>query len=246
MIALVRHLLGWAASCFRFPEALILENLALRQQLLALQRKRPRPRLTLMDKVFWLALRRVWSEWRQPLILVTPQTVIRWHRTGFRLYWAWLSKHEPRIGRRPVTRDIRELIRRMVAENPTWGAPRIHGELQMLGVDISERSVSRWVKKNQVGPSPRKQWLTFLRNHRNAIAAMDLFTVPTLTFGVLHCLFVIGHDRRSILHCNVTQNPGGFWTVLQLRQTWQFEVPHKFLIFDRDSKFSSEVVSTIK
>ena len=246
MISCIRYLMGWLIGCFRCREDLILENLALRQQLLSLHAKRPRPRMNFSDKVFWLVLRRLWSGWQRSLIVVTPQTVVRWHRTGFRLYWAWLSKHKHRAGRRPITRDIQELIRRMVAVNPTWGAPRIHGELQMLGFDISERSVSRWVKKYQVGPNPGKQWLAFLKNHRHAIAAMDFFTVPTLTFGVLHCLFVIGHDRRSILHCNVTRNPCEFWTGLQLRQTWQSDVSPKFLIFDRDSKFSSEVVSTVR
>lgn len=123
MIAFVRHLLGWAADSFRSREDLILENLALRQQLLSFHARTPRPRMNLTEKVFWLALRRVRSRWKQPLILVTPQTVVRWHRTGFRLYWARLSKREHRTGRRPVTRDIRELIRRMVTENPTLHTP---------------------------------------------------------------------------------------------------------------------------
>ncbi len=116
----------------------------------------------------------------------------------------------------------------------------------MLGFDVSERSVSRWVKRCKGNPDPGKQWIAFLKNHRDSIAAMDFFTVPTLTFGVLHCLFVIGHDRRRILHYNVTRNPSGFWTALQLRQTWQFEDPCKFLIFDRDAKFSANVLSTIE
>ncbi len=150
------------------------------------------------------------------------------------------------MGRRPLTKHLRDLIQRMVAENPTWGAPRIHGELLMLGFDVSERSVSRWVKRCHGNPDPAKQWLAFLKNHRGSIAAMDFFTVLTLTLGVLHCLFVIGYDRRTILHYNVTPNPSGFWTALQLRQTWQFESSCKFLIFDRDAKFSAEVLSTIK
>ena len=134
----------------------------------------------------------------------------------------------------------------MVAENPTWGAPRIHGELRKLGFDISERTVSRWVKRASKTPDPAQLWLAFLRNHRQAIAAMDFFTVPTLTFGVLYCFFVIGHERRKILHCNVTRQPNALWIVLQLREAWGFEQPHKFLIFDRDAKFSADVVSAIK
>jgi transposase InsO family protein len=134
----------------------------------------------------------------------------------------------------------------MVAENPTWGAPRIHGELHKLGFDISERTVSRWVQRANHNPDPAQRWLAFLRNHREAIAAMDFFTVPTLTFGVLYCFFVIGHDRRKILHCNVTRQPNALWIVLQLRETWGFEQPQRFLIFDRDAKFSADVISTVK
>ena len=141
---------------------------------------------------------------------------------------------------------MRELIFRTIAENPTWGAPRIHGELLKLGFDISERTVSRWVKRAGKNPDPAQRWLAFRRNHREAIAAMDFFTVPTLTFGVLYCFFVIGHDRRKILHCNVTRQPNALWIVLQLREAWGFEQPHRFLIFDRDAKFSADVVWTVQ
>jgi putative transposase len=132
--------------------------------------------------------------------MVRPETVVRWHRTGFRLYWAWLSRTRWEGGRKPLSEESRELVVRMVAENPTWGAPRIHGELLQLGFDISERTVSRWINRAPKSPASARRWLSFLRNHREAIAAMDFFTVPTLTFGVLYCFFVIGHDRRKILH----------------------------------------------
>jgi putative transposase len=180
-------------------------------------------------------------------VLVTPDTVVRWHRTGFRLYWTWLSRTRRAAGRKPLSREVRDLIFRMVAENPTWGAPRIHGELLKLGFDISERTVSRWIKRASKNPDPARRWLAFLRNHRDAIAAMDFFTVPTLTFGVLYCLFVIGHDRRRILHHNVTANPSTLWVALQLHEAWVYGVrPQRFLIFDRDSKFSADVVATVK
>jgi putative transposase len=246
MPARLRYLLGWVVSVFRSREDLILENLALRQQLLTLRAKRPRPRLGIPDKLFWLVLRRAWSGWKRSLILVTPETVVRWHRAGFRLYWRWISRAGHAVGRRPISREVRDLIFRMVAENPTWGAPRIHGELLKLGFDISGRTVSRWVKRANHGPDPARRWLSFLRNHREAIAAMDFFTVPTLTFGVLYCFFVIGHDRRKILHCNVTRQPNALWIVLQLREAWGFEQPHRYMIFDRDSKFSAEVLCTVK
>ena len=246
MIPLLRHCLGWLIGAFRSREDLILENLALRQQLLTLHAKRPRPRLGSFDKLFWVALRKIWPGWRTSLILVTPQTVIRWHRTGFRLYWTWLSRRKMPLGRKPIGREVRELIFRMVAENPAWGAPRIHGELLKLGFNISERTVSRWVKRANQNPDPARHWLVFLRNHRDAIAAMDFFTVPTLTFGILYCFFVIDHNRRRILHLNVTRNPDSSWVALQLRQTWEYEQPHRFLIFDRDAKFNSDVIATVK
>jgi putative transposase len=134
----------------------------------------------------------------------------------------------------------------MVSENPTWGAPRIHGELLKLGFELSERSVSRWIRRAPRDPDSVKRWLTFLRNHREAIAAMDFFTVPTLTFGVLYCFFVIGHDRRKILHFNVTRNPNTLWVVQQLREAWAYKQPHRFLLFDRGAKFGAEVVSAVR
>jgi putative transposase len=178
--------------------------------------------------------------------LVTPRTVVNWHRAGFRLYWTWVSRISQVGGRKPVSKEVRALILRMVAENPTWGAPRIHGELLKLGFDLSERSVSRWIRPAPRNPDPMKRWLTFLRNHREAIAAMDFFTVPTLTFGVLYCFFVIGHDRRKILHFNVTRNPDALWIVQQLREAWPYKEPHRFLLFDRDAKFSADVVSAVR
>ena len=247
MIVLLRHFLGWLRSAFCVREALILENLALRQQLLALHAHRPRRRLTAADKLFWVVVRRLWARWKEPLILVTPRTVVGWHRAGFRLYWKWLSRAKSRGGRKPVSKQIRALIFQMVAENPTWGAPRIHGELLKLGFDLSEPTVSRWVRRAPRPPDPARRWLIFLRNHREAIAAMDFFTVPTLTFGVLYCFFLIGHDRRRILHHNVTLNPNALWIELQLHEAWECgQQPERFLIFDRDAKFSADVVSTVK
>ena len=246
IVRLLRHLLGWTVSTFSSRRDLILENLALRQQLLALHAKRPRRRLTALHKVFWIVLRRLWSKWERSLILVTPRTVVAWHRAGFRLYWAWLSRTRRVGGRRRVSKEVRTLIFRMAAENPTWGAPRIHGELLKLGFHLSEPTVSRWLRRIPRNPDPAKGWLTFLRNHREAIAAMDFFTVPTLTFGVLYCFFVIGHDRRKILRFNVTRNPNALWIVQQMREAWPYVPAHRFLVFDRDPKFGNDVISAAK
>ncbi len=191
-------------------------------------------------------LRRFWPRWQRALILVRPETVAGWHRAGFKLYWTWLSRHRKRAGRKCVNKQLRELIFRMVDENRTWGAPRIHGELKMLGFDISERTVLRWMRKASRNPEPTKRWTTFLINHREAIAAMDFFTVPTLTFGVLFCFFVIAHDRRSILHCNVTKQPTSAWVVQQLREAFPYDAAPRYLIFDRGANFSEEVVGAIK
>jgi putative transposase len=199
MIPFLRHLIGWIIGFFRSRQDLILENLALRQQLLVLNAKSPRRRLSTVHKFFWIALLRVWSRWKLSLVLVTPRTVVAWHLAGFRLYWRWLSRARRVGGRMRVSQEIRALIFRMAAENPTWGAPRIHGELLKLGFRISEPTVSRWLRRFRKSTDPCQRWLTFLRNHREAIAAMDFFTVPTLTFGLLYCFFVIGHDRRRIL-----------------------------------------------
>jgi transposase InsO family protein len=246
MLRLLRLLFALAIRSFASRRDLLLENLALRQQLAALKSRRPRTSFRLADKLFWVMLRRLWPRWKQALILMQPDTVVRWHRAGFMRYWKWISRHRTCAGRRCVSRELRELIFRMVVENRTWGALRIHGELKMLGFDISERTVLRCTRKAPRNPEPAKQWAAFLSNHREAIAAMDFFTVPTLTFGVIYCFFVISHDRRSILHCNVTRHPGSEWVSQQLREAFPYDSSSKYLIFDRASSFDKDVVDTVK
>lgn len=241
MFSIIRFWLVTITRLFCSRRSLLLENLALRQQLAVFKHRHPRPRLSILDKLFWVTARRTWSGWKSSLILVTPETVVGWHRAGFRLYWKLISRARMRVGRKRVSKEVRDLIFRMVVENPTWGAPRIHGELLMLGFDVSERTISRWMRRAPRDLEPAKRWLAFLRNHREAITAMDFFTVPTITFGVLYCFFVIGHDRRRILHFNVTKHPTSMWIVQQLRQAFPFESTPRFLIFDRDKKYGLEV-----
>jgi putative transposase len=201
---------------FRSRSDTALEVLALRQQVAVLKRKRPRPRLNSWDRLFWTALRRCWSRWTDVLVLVKPETVVGWHRAGFRLYWRWRSRS---LGGRPkIAEEIRVLIRRLAQENQGWGAPKIHGELQKLGLVVSERSVARYLRRMRRRGDPAKSWLTFLQNHREVIAAFDFFTMPTVTFQLLYCFFVFELGRRRILHFNVTDHPTAEWVVQQLRE----------------------------
>jgi hypothetical protein len=222
MLNLFRIWFGAALRFFRTRQNLMLENLALRQQLVVLKRRHPKPRLGLLDKLFWVALRQLWSDWKKCLYLVAPDTVPCWHRVGFRLYWAMLCKVRRRAGGKKIPREVRDLIFQMVSENPTWGAPRIHGELRMLGFEVSERTISRWMRRAPRSPEPAQRWREFLRNHREAIAAMDFFTVLTLTFNLLYCFFIIRHDRRRILHFNITRHPTSSWIVQQLREAFPY------------------------
>jgi putative transposase len=238
--------LGLLTRCLQSHRSLLLENLALRQQLAVLKRKHPRPRMRAFDRIFWVLARRFWGAWKQSLVLVNPETIVRWHRAGFRLYWSLISKARKRVGRKKLSTDVRELIFRMVAENPTWGAPRIHGELLMLGFDVSERTISRWMQRVRRDPQPAQRWRAFLANHKEAIAAMDFFTVPTITFGVLYCFFVIRHDRRRILHFNITRHPTSNWIIQQLREAFPFAAVPRFLIHDRDAKYGTEVPAAIR
>jgi len=242
MLRLLSLLLTLANGLLRSRHDLLMENLALRQQLMMLTHNHSRPRLARSDRAFWVLLRRCWAGWKGALVVVRPETVIRWHRTGFKLYWKWLSRKHPVVGRKPTCRELRELIFRLVAENRTWGAPRIHGELKMLGFEISERTVLRWMRKAPRDTELARRWAAFLNNHREAIAAMDFFTVPTLTFGVLYCFFVIAHHRRRVLHCNVTRHPTSAWVSQQLRDAFPYDSAPKILILDREHAFHGEVL----
>jgi transposase InsO family protein len=234
-----------AARVFFLSRAAIaLEVLALRQQVAVLKRKRPRPPLGPLDRLFWTVLRQTWTRWRDVLVIVKPETVVGWHRAGFRLYWRWRSR--PRGGRPRITEEIRVLIRRQAQENPGWGAPKIHGELQKLGFVVSERTVARYLRRILRRGDPGKRWLAFLRNHHEAIVALDFFTVPTATFRVLYCFFVIEHRRRRILHFNVTQYPSADWVVQQLREAFPEAGPYRYVILDRDAKFDRDVISFLK
>jgi transposase InsO family protein len=242
-VSLVAVILRSVLSAFQTHCDLVLENLALRQQVAVLKKENPRPRLSLSDRVFWVWLCAAWAKWSQCLVIVRPETVVRWHRQGFKLYWRFISKKR---GRPCTNKEIRHLILRMAKENPTWGAPRIHGELLKLGYSVSERTVSRYLPRKTKDPRRTQNWRTFLENHRHAIAAMDFFTVPTATFRVLYVLFVIHHGRRKIVHGNTTEHPNSAWVIQQLREAFPYDTAPEYLIFDRDSTFGRQVVGAVK
>ena len=245
MIRIVLLLVDTVRALVRSRSDLVLENLALRQQVATLAARGGRPRIAMVDRWFWIALRRCWSRWTEVLVFVKPETVVRWHRAGFRRYWTWLSRRGRR-GRPRTKESLRALIWRMATENAGWGAPKIHGELRMLGFVVSERTVSRYLPRKPARPDAIKRWLAFLCNHRGAIAAMDFFVVPTVTFRVVYAWFAIDHARRRILHVDVTDQPTAAWVVQQLRETFGLDMTPRHLIFDRDSIFSAQVVSTVK
>jgi putative transposase len=186
----------------------------------------------------------LWSRWTDVLVIVKPETVIGWHRAGFRLYWRW----RPRTagGRPKISDEMRVLSRRLAEENPDWGAPRIHGEFGKLGFAVSERTVARYLRTIRRRRDPGKRWLAFLQNHREVIVAFDFFTVPTVTSQLLYCFFVIEHPRRKILHCNVTHHPTAEWVVQQLREAFPEAGPYRYVIFDRDSKFDGDVIAFLE
>jgi putative transposase len=245
MFDLVLDAFRWSIAFFRSRNSLGLEIIALRQQLGVLKRKNSQPRVGRLDRLFWVQLRQVWSRWSEVLVVVKPETVVRSHRAGFRLCWRFLSRRGQR-GRPKVAPELHELIHRMAEENPTWGAPRIHGELLKLGFQVSERTVSRYLAQVGRRGDPAQRWMTFLKNRRDVIAAMDFFTVPTLTFRVLYCFFVIRHGRRVIPHFNVTQRPTSQWLVQQLRETFPDDNAPQYLILDRDAKFAEDVIDAVR
>ncbi len=205
-----------------------------------MKRRTKRSHLRGSDRLFWVLLRRVWPKWANPLLIVKPDTVVRWHRRGFRLYWRFRSRRKP-VGRPVTGPEVRTALHTMANENPTWGAPRIHGELLKLGFEISERTVSRYLARLHRRDGAAQPWRAFLKNHRELIVGMDFFTVITANFRILYCLFLIRHDRREIIHLDATQHPTGEWVVQQLREAFSESTDDQYLIFDRDAKFSAEV-----
>ena len=231
------------ASTFRTRVALQAEIAALRHQIAVLQRSAPRRlRLKQSDRFLWILYSSVWPEWRRWLRILKPDTVIRWHRSAFARYWTRKSRR--RLGRPAVAVSVRDLIRRMSQANRLWGAPRIHGELLKLGIEVAPSTVGKYLRRTR--KPPPQTWRTFLTNHMTQMASMDFFTVPTATFRVLFIFLVLSHDRRRILHWNITEHPTEEWTVQQLREAFPWDEAPRYLIRDRDAIFGKRVGATIQ
>lgn len=226
----------WSAltGLFRSGASRESEIAALRRQLNVLHRQSPkRPTFSALDRLIFIVLFRIAPGVRNILKIVEPETVVRWHRSSFRQFWRWKSRS--RRGRPQVPSDVRQLIREMSLANPLWGAPRIHGELLRLGIEIDQTSVAKYMAKRRKRPS--QGWRTFLRNHADGVAAIDLFVVPTLTFSLLYGLLIMRHDRRRILWLGVTAYPTAEWIPRQLDEACGWEETPIYLIRDRDGAY---------
>jgi Integrase core domain len=243
MIGLLCFALAVLASPFKSKLRLEAENAVLRHQLIVLRRRlHGRVRFTNHDRWFLIQLYRWFPSILQVLTVIRPETLVRWHRAGFRCYWRWKSLG--RGGRPQIETELRALIRRMSIENPLWGAPRIHGELLKLGFEIAQSSVAKYMVKRR-GP-PSQGWRTFLHNHAPNIAAMDLFVVPTISFDLLYALIIVRLDRRGLVWINITANPTAEWIARQLTEAFPWdEAPH-YLIRDRDQIYGAIVTRRLR
>ena len=243
MITLLCFFLTLFASLFKSKSRLEAENAALRHQLIVLQRRvRGRVQLTKGDRLFLVQLYRWFPSVPKAITIIRPETLIRWHRAGFRQYWRWKSHS---LGGRPkIAADLRALIRRMSAENPLWGAPRIHGELLKLGFEVAQSSVAKYMVK-RCGP-PSQGWRTFLRNHAPDIAAMDLFVVPTVNFGLLYVLVMVRLARRDLVWINVTPHPSAEWIARQITEAFPWNEAPRYLIRDRDQVYGAAATRRLR
>jgi transposase InsO family protein len=238
MIALLWLLWSILASPIKSKCQLEAENVALRHQVMLLRRQaRGRVHLTNLDRLFLVQLYRWFPSILRVLAIVQPETVIRWHRAGFRCYWRWKSR--PRGGRPQISGELRALIRQMSIENALWGAPRIHGELLKLGFEVAQSSVAKYMVK-RVGP-PSQRWGAFLRNHAPEIAAMDLFVVPTVGFNLLYTFVIVRLDRRELVWLGVTGNPTAEWIARQITEAFPWNEAPRYLIRDEDGIYGDRV-----
>src|SRR6266404_1878118 len=243
MFALLHSLAMFIVDVFKPPRRLEAENLFLRHQLsIALRRAPPRLRLRGSDRALLVWMTRLWPSLLGATQVVQPETILRWHRAGFTAFWRWKSRK--RAGRPKIDRGLRDLIQRMSKENQHWGASRIHGELLMLGFEVAQSTVSKYMVRG--GTPPSQSWKTFLRNHAQAIAAIDLCMVPTLTFDRLFAFLVLGHGRRRLLWFEVTRHPTAEWLVRQITEAFPWASAPTYLVRDNDRAYGNVFTSRVK
>jgi putative transposase len=235
MITLLSALVSLLSFRVRGRASLEVELLALRHQVSVLRRQRKgRLQLFATDRLLWVWLYRIWPQVLNAMVLVKPATVVQWHRKGFRLHWQWRSR-SLQIGRPNTSTEIRQLIRQMSMANPIWGAPRIHGELLKLGIEVSQATIGRYLPWRPKVPSPT--WRAFLRNHMCDMAAVDMFVITSATFQLLYALIVLGHDRRRVIHFEVTPNPTQIWLARQMTEAFPWDTAPRYLLRDRDASY---------
>jgi putative transposase len=224
-------LLAFVVALCRSRTSLCLENLALRHQVAIYKQTIPRPRLHPTDRLFWAWLSRLWSGWQEALAFVQPRTVIAWQRKHFRAHWRRLSQRGT-PGRPALAKEVRDLIRQMWQANPTWGSPRIVGELRKLGIEVAKSTVEKYRPRSKKLLSPT--WKAFLKNHVQDLVALDFFVVPTVTFRVLFVLVILAHERRRIIHFSITEHPTAQWTAQQVVEAFPWDEAPRYLLRDRD------------
>jgi putative transposase len=225
-------------DCVRSRAVLQAEILALRHQLLILERSRRGHNLRMpwTDRALWVWLSRLWNDWRSVLLIVKPETVLAWHRRGFRHYWRWKSRHGD--GRPAVSLAVRDLIRQISQANPRWGAPRIHGELLKIGIEVCQATVAKYMVRHRKPPS--QTWRTFLSNHSGDLVSLDFFVVPTITFQLPFAFVILSHERRRVVHFAVTANPTAEWTARQLVEAFPWDHAPRYVLRDRDRAYGLE------
>jgi transposase InsO family protein len=244
MIDFLKLLGGALVGLFRSHAAREAELAFLRQQLLVLKRSAPaRLRLRNADRLIFVWLYRLFPSLLGAAVIFKPETLVRWHRSGFRLYWRWKSRRR-RVGRPAVPAVVRDLVRTMSRDNPLWGAPRIHGELLKLGIDIAQSTVAKYMPRRRGPPSPG--WRAFLRNHTAHIAAIDLFVVPTIGFRLLYGLVILRLERRRLVWTNVTANPTADWIARQITEAFPWDTAPRYLIRDRDTAYGTAVTRRLR
>ena len=220
------------------------ENLALRQQLIVLKRNNKRPSLEQRDRLFWVFLSRIWPHWRDALLIVKPDTVVRWQKKAFKAYWRRKSGKGKR-GRPPLDPEIRAIVLKMANANPLWGAPKIHGELLKLGLVVSERTVSGLLRRHKRKP-PSQTWRTFIKNHMPDMVGVDFLVVPTIRFRLLFVFVILSHARRQVVHFSVTSNPTAEWTAQQIVEAFPWNTAPRYLLRDRDSIYGDRFRQRVK